>query len=90
VSRFQVFFNRKAERSLFRLPKTVLASVYELVYILEEDPIPWRAWDIKSLKGRSNAYRVRLGKYRLIYNLYLDRKEIVIQKISVRGKAYSD
>jgi len=89
VSKFQVFFNRKAEKSLYRLPKKVLGSVYELVSDLEVDPIPWRRWGVRPLKGRSSLFRVRLGQYRVVYHLYLDRREIVIQKIATRGKAYS-
>jgi len=90
VKRFKVFFHRKAEKSLYRLPKSVLALVYELVSVLEENPVPWSSWDLKPLKGRNNIYRVRLGDYRLIYALYLERNEIVIMNIAVRGKAYSD
>ena len=47
---FNVFFHREAERSLYRLPKSVLSSVYDTISDLEVDPIPWRRWDVKPLK----------------------------------------
>ena len=74
VSNFRVFFNRKAERGLYGLPKGVLSSVYDLVSDLEVDPVPWRRWDVKPLKGQSGLYRVRLAQYRVIYSVYLDRE----------------
>jgi len=66
----------------------VLIRVYELVKVLETDPVPWKTWDIKNLRGADDAYRVRIGRYRVMY--YIDRENlvIIIQKISTRKKAY--
>lgn len=42
-----------------------------------------------SMRIQKSRYRVRLGQYRVIYCVCLDKREVVILKVSVSGKAYS-
>lgn len=42
--------------------------------------------DIKSLKGTNNEYRLRVGKYRIIY--HYENDNLVILDIGSRGDIY--
>jgi len=42
----------------------------------------------KKLKGRDNTYSLRVGKYRIIYELHTDLDEIWVLKIDKRGRVY--
>lgn len=45
------------------------------------------AGDIKPLQGYSGYYRLRVGKWRIIFN-YPDSTTVMISKIATRGDAY--
>ena len=42
--------------------------------------------DIKKLRGYSNLYRLRIGDYRVIYEIW--NEEIIIDAVLPRGEAY--
>lgn len=42
--------------------------------------------DIKKLQGYSNLYRLRIGDYRVIYEIW--NEEIIIDAVLPRGEAY--
>ena len=56
--------------------------------LLKEDPYNHQKLDIKKLKGNTDAFRLRIGKFRIIYQI-LD-KELIILIISAgsRGDIY--
>ena len=88
MTRFKVFLHRKAEKSLYTLPKQVLKKVYDFFSDLERNPIPWRTWNIRKIKGEENTYRVRLNKHRIVYWINWKMKEIIILKVELRKKVY--
>ncbi len=49
---------------------------------MQEDPFQG---DIKRLKGQLTAWRRRVGSYRIIYDLYLDQRLIVVAAIVRRS-----
>jgi len=56
---------------------------------LQENPIPVETFDIKKLKGLKDTYRVRIGRYRVIYTIFWDEKGIAVSKIEPRKSAYN-
>jgi mRNA interferase RelE/StbE len=84
----KIYLHKKAEKSLYRLPMQTIRKVHEFITELETNPVPWKTWDIRKIKGEKDTYRVRLDKYRLIYMVNWKEKEIVILKIEPRKKAY--
>jgi len=55
---------------------------------LGRNPLPWRTWDIRKIRGEENTYRVRLNKYRIVYWVNWKAKEIVVLKVELRKKVY--
>ena len=53
---------------LLNLPKHISKQVLKKLAILESDPYSAKG-DCKKIKGTANQYRVRIGDYRLIYNI---------------------
>ncbi len=45
---------------------------------MQEDPFQG---DIKRLKGQPTAWRRRVGNYRIIYDLYFEKRLIVVSSI---------
>lgn len=53
-------------------------------YVQENPP----QGDIKSMQGRTNAYRLRIGNLRVLYTIDTDSDIILVSKIAPRGKVY--
>jgi len=45
------------------------------------------AGDIKTLQGYQGLYRLRVGKWRIVFS-YPDNNTILIEKIATRGRVY--
>lgn len=45
--------------------------------------------DIKPLSGKTNAYRLRVGDYRIIYELYNDILLVKVLDVGNRGQIYN-
>jgi len=50
--------------------------------------VPFKACDVSKLKGFDNAYRIRIGDLRIVYEIIWNEKVILIDFIGPRGKAY--
>jgi len=83
--RYKVFLDRKALKNLKILSQIFLISIMNRIIKLKDGFLP--ELDIKKLKGYSNHYRLRIGKYRVLFLLQKDHV-IIIYAILPRKKAY--
>ena len=74
-----------AERQLVRLPKPIRARVDQKILLLETDPRPHGS--IK-LAGAANLYRIRVGDYRIIYEIHGNVLVVVIVRVAHRSRVY--
>ena len=84
---FEVYVSKKALKGLKELPQEYRAKVLELLEEFKKNPLPDN-YDVKKLKGFENAYRVRVGKYRVVYKVDWDERKVFVVFIGHRGKAY--
>jgi mRNA interferase RelE/StbE len=70
------------------LPRSHLIKFSELLETLKLDPIPWKYFDIRKIKGIEDIYRVRIDDYRVVYFIDSAGKTIHILKFDIRGKVY--
>jgi len=79
---------RRAEKSLSRSAKQIQRNVAAAIEALQYSFAPSRMFDVKKLKGLENTYRIRIGGWRLIYEVQKNREIIIIHDILPRKKAY--
>jgi mRNA interferase RelE/StbE len=84
VISYEVLLSANAEKQLDKLPKQIASPLINSIDRLAQDPRPNGC---KKLKGR-NAYRIRLGNYRIIYEiqdriLLVEVVQSVIEKIFI-------
>jgi len=60
----------------------------EAMLVLKEDPVPIKSLDITKLKGEKNKYRIRKGKFRIVYEVIWEQKLILIHRVDFRGDVY--
>ncbi len=71
--------------------KSVLSEIQRVINELKIDPHTKRpTMDIKLISPKKEAvYRVRLGKYRLVYEIDESNKTIILTMFFIRGKGYN-
>lgn len=83
--KFQIYLTRRADRELKRLPPDVRERVEEKIGELSSDPLPR---GVVKLAGLKDAYRVRVGEYRILYRVYWKERMVVVFRIARRKRAY--
>jgi len=71
---YQVLVPRPVQKQLGGLPESVRGRILKRILALKENPRP--RGSVK-LKGRENEYRIRVGDYRVRYEV-LDQESIVL------------
>ncbi|MGB6065980.1 MAG: type II toxin-antitoxin system RelE/ParE family toxin [Desulfomonilaceae bacterium] len=82
---YQVEFAPAAWRQLVKLPHEAQARLIAAIDSLEADPHPPGS---KKLKGQANTYRLRVGKYRILYDVYDRMLWVLILKVGHRKEVY--
>ena len=70
-----------AQRDLRRLPREVQARLATPIQALAENPRPAR---VRKLRGEEQTWRIRVGPYRVVYDIYDDSSLVVILKVPRR------
>jgi mRNA interferase RelE/StbE len=86
LTKHSVFLEAKAQKQLKKVPVRDQARLIEVLNTLEKEGLSARL-DIKMLRGYQRHFRIRLGNYRLRFELSTDQT-IVVYSISQREKAY--
>ncbi len=83
--RYRVEITRTAERQLKKLTQDDRRRVVRTVAMLAIDPRPRGA---RKLAGYDDVFRVRTGRYRLIYSIADKRLTVLVLKIGHRKDLY--
>lgn len=82
---YAVVVSDRAARELDRLPASLAARIYARIEALGSDPRPQGT---KKLQGSMSGWRIRVGDYRILYEIDDRRRLIDISAIRHRSKAY--
>ncbi|MEM2098306.1 MAG: type II toxin-antitoxin system RelE/ParE family toxin [Candidatus Bathyarchaeia archaeon] len=86
---FTITIAKQAQRSSKKLPEHIKRRIVELLLILRENPVPAEYYDVKKLKGLADSYRIRIGDFRIVYEIVWDKAAVNILYIGPRESAYS-
>ncbi|PKB78349.1 MAG: hypothetical protein BZY88_18790 [SAR202 cluster bacterium Io17-Chloro-G9] len=78
---FQVLVHREAIKALLDLPSEVYPRIYQEIIQLEHEPRSRRA---SKLKGQEDIWRVRVGRYRLIFHVDDPGLTVTVLRIALR------
>lgn len=80
----KILFTKTAFKNYNRIPLR-----YKLLIDRELDKLKKNEkTDIKSVKGQKNIYRLRVGNYRVLYEII--KPDLIIVNIDVRGNIYKN
>lgn len=84
-SDYKLIYHKSALKFISKQEKSVQKRIAEgLKGLLEIPP----EGDIKSMKGYTELYRLRVGTFRVLFEINHDEKVIYIQAIGNRGDIY--
>ena len=86
---FDVTIAQSAQKSSKKLPEHFKRRIVELLLILRENPVPAEYYDVKKLKGIADTYRIRIGDFRIVYEISWDNTAVNVLYIGPRESAYS-
>lgn len=82
--RYRVVLPKSVQKQLDRLPDEIARRILARLTELESNPRPP---DVKKLKGR-NAWRIRVGDYRVIYEIHDRELHILVITVGHRREVY--
>ncbi len=82
---YSVVLKPSVEKDFRQLPKNVLTRVIRLIEGLAANPFPYNS---VKLSGTRELYRLRLGDYRIIYEVDATGKLVTIHYVRHRREAY--
>ena len=85
MSRYSVVVARRAIRSIARLPRQGQRRVQAAIDLLANEPRPANC---VALAGEESVYRVRVGDYRILYEVIDARLEIRVIRVGHRRDVY--
>lgn len=84
---YQIEFSRGAKKQFKKLPPDVQKRVIVKIDELAIEPRPNRA---KKLQGNDILYRIRVGDYRVVYEIKDNILLVTVLKIKHRSKVYKN
>ena len=73
-----------AQRDLRRLPVQIRARLAAPIQALAQSPRPP---GVRKVQGQERTWRIRIGRYRVIYDLYDDQSLVVVLKVDRRQES---
>ena len=81
---YELLIERRARKAVARLPQALYNRVMRAIEDLAEDPRPQQN---RQLQG-SRARRLRVGDYRIVYDVDNDTLEVFVAEIWHRQRGY--
>ncbi|HXG57927.1 MAG TPA: type II toxin-antitoxin system RelE/ParE family toxin [Thermoanaerobaculia bacterium] len=82
---YQIVYKESARRDIARLDLSVAARIVPKIRALEKDPRPP---GVKRIKGERALWRIRIGDWRVIYEIDDEARLVRVMYVRHRSKAY--
>ena len=83
---YKINFTKQAYKSLRRVPRDIVDRMRERLDQIAQDPYAQSA-NVTKLQNRA-GYRLRVGDWRVIYDLQDEELVILVLKVGPRGDVY--
>jgi mRNA interferase RelE/StbE len=82
---YELYLERAAERDLKRLSAEDFGRIVKHLKALADDPRPPGC---RKISGSKNDWRVRVGSYRILYEINKGAKTVKVMRVIHRREAY--
>ncbi len=81
----EILLRRSVLKDIRRIPGSILQRIQEKIAALADDPVPQGA---EPIHGYEHHYRIRVGNYRVLYEVASAIRIIAIIRIGHRKEVY--
>ena len=85
MASFDIQWRTSTKKDLRSIPREDVARIIAVVATLADEPLPHGS---QKLTGSARSYRIRVGDYRVVYELLRDASVIEIQRVRHRKDVY--
>ena len=85
MASFDLQWRKSTSKDLRRIPRDAVSRIIAEVEKLAEEPLPRGS---EKLSGSERTYRIRVGDYRVVYELLRKAKIVEIQRVRHRKDVY--
>ena len=85
MASYEIEISQTAEKQLKKLPLRDQRRVVVAIVALGDDPIPRGS---RKLSGHDDVFRIRVGRYRVIYSVAQRKLIVIVLKIGQRKDVY--
>ena len=85
MASFNLQWRKSTRKDLRGIPREAVSRIVAAVAKLAEEPLPHGS---EKLTGSEHTYRIRVGDYRVVYELLRDAKIVEIQRVRHRKDVY--
>jgi len=82
---YEVIFTRRAAKQVKALQPAHRRKLKEIILRLSENPF---SYPYKKIRGEEHTYRIRVGQFRILYEVDDRELKVIIFKIERREQAY--
>ena len=82
---YKINWKSSSEHDLRKIDKQYIPRILDAIESLADNPFPSQS---KKLKDSESGFRLRIGDYRIIYQVDSEKKEIIIYHLRHRKDAY--
>ncbi len=85
MATYRIEWKPSALRELKRIDRQVIGRIVQAIERLADDPF---AAGVRKLRGAEHTYRLRVGEYRVVYEVVEAKLTVVIVRVRHRRDAY--
>lgn len=85
MASFSIQWRSSTRKDLRKLPPREVERIVTAVELLAEEPFPHGS---EKLTGADHTYRIRVGDYRVVYEVFVPSKIVEIQRVRHRKDVY--
>jgi len=82
---YQIIIRPAAEKSMDKIPLSVRGRIADAIEELRSNPRPA---GVVKLAGDENLWRIRIGDYRVVYEIHDDRLIVLVLRVAHRKDVY--
>ena len=83
---YKIVFTERASKSLGKIKdKSIAKRLFQKIEVLSQN---YKPVGVRKIMGSDMDYRIRMGDYRIIYQVFEDEKKICIVGVGHRKKIY--
>lgn len=75
---FVVFLSRSSEKNIGMIQPKIREKIKAVLDVLKANPVPAKEYDLTKISGSDSNYRIRLGRYRILYTVNWNEKQVKV------------